>query len=71
MPIYEYICQTCGHPFEKMVSFSQVDQMPACPHCQSAETRKRISLFASRSEGSSFSGGSASSSCGGGSGRFT
>ncbi|MBI9051458.1 MAG: zinc ribbon domain-containing protein [Anaerolineaceae bacterium] len=71
MPIYEYICQTCGHPFEKMVGFSQADQLPECPHCKSPQTSKRISLFASRSDGPSLGGSSYASSCGTGSGGFT
>jgi putative FmdB family regulatory protein len=71
MPIYEYICQRCGNPFEKKVSFAEADQVPECPRCKSTDTSKRISLFASRSDGPSIGGGGNSSSCGGGSGRFT
>ena len=34
MPIYEYECNQCGEAFEKMMRFSEADQIPACPHCQ-------------------------------------
>ena len=72
MPIYEYICEQCGHPFEKMVGFSQADQLPECPNCSSLDTRKRLSLFASRGDSSSGAGiFTSSSSCGTGSGGFT
>ena len=37
MPIYEYTCTKCGKDFEELV-FG--DDLPACPHCGAAETRK-------------------------------
>jgi putative FmdB family regulatory protein len=43
MPIYEYECNQCGEPFEKMVRFSDADQIPACPKCESKDTYKKIS----------------------------
>ncbi|MDX9866220.1 MAG: zinc ribbon domain-containing protein [Anaerolineaceae bacterium] len=49
MPIYEYRCEQCSTTFEKLVSFSQVDQPQDCPHCHSQETRKQITAAASRS----------------------
>ena len=72
MPLYEYICQECGQEFEKMVRFSEANNMPACPVCQSPDTNKRISIFASRSfSAAGVSSSSSSSSCGSSSGRFT
>jgi putative FmdB family regulatory protein len=64
MPIYEYQCSECGDEFEKMVRFSEADRNPACPACQSENTKKKISTFASL--GSSFNGTnvSANSNCG-------
>jgi putative FmdB family regulatory protein len=47
MPLYEYQCHDCGKEFEKMVRFSEADQNPACPDCQSQDTKKKISSFAS------------------------
>ncbi len=34
MPIYEFSCDSCGHEFEKIVSFSATDT-PDCPACES------------------------------------
>ncbi len=64
MPLYEYRCNDCGEAFEKMVPFSEASKAPPCPVCQSQDTKKLISSFASK--GASLSGGSisTSSSCG-------
>lgn len=70
MPVYEYICQTCAGEFERRVSFSETDQVQECPSCGSKNSRKKLSLFASKGTGGDSSPGSASSSCGS-SGRFT
>lgn len=43
MPIYEYACQDCGHPFEMLV---RSDTVPACPKCQSTQLEKQLSVFA-------------------------
>ena len=41
MPIYEYICQECGHPFEALV---RGGQKPACERCQSTRLEKQWSV---------------------------
>lgn len=43
MPIFEYTCQSCQHPFEAIVSRSE---QPACPKCESDAVEKRLSVFA-------------------------
>ncbi|MFN2114286.1 MAG: FmdB family zinc ribbon protein [Anaerolineae bacterium] len=53
MPIYEYKCPKCGHPFEKLVSFSAADEPQACPSCGFERSTKKISMFASHGGGSS------------------
>ena len=64
MPLYEYRCRQCGQEFEKMLRFDQSEELPLCPICQSADTQKRISMFASKSSGGAFSvSTSDSSSC--------
>ncbi len=68
MPLYEYHCEECQKDFEKLVSFSEANQSPICPACQSKQTHKRISKVASFSQPNA--GGSASSSSCGSSGRF-
>lgn len=79
MPLYEYRCNTCGQVFEKMLRWSEADRSPACPHCESQDTSKKISTFASigaaslgaASVGASTSGGASYTSSGcGSSGRF-
>ncbi len=72
MPLYEYQCDDCGEPFEKMVRISEAANGQACPQCGSQQTHKQISTFASatKSSGASFTGAS-SSSCATGGSRFS
>jgi putative FmdB family regulatory protein len=67
MPLYEFRCKECGTEFEKQLRFSEADQIPTCPNCNSTQTRKKISSvvsFVANSSGSSTS--STSCSTGGG-----
>lgn len=48
MPIYEYACSDCGHPFEALV---RADTVPACPSCQSTALDKQLSVFATPTTG--------------------
>jgi putative FmdB family regulatory protein len=64
MPIYEYECNHCGEPFEKMVRFSEADQVPACPKCESKDTHKKISAVFSFGASVSAAISSSGSSCG-------
>jgi putative FmdB family regulatory protein len=41
MPIYEYKCNSCGHRFERLQSFSE-EPVKACPRC-GGDVRKFIS----------------------------
>jgi putative FmdB family regulatory protein len=68
MPLYEYYCKDCRDTFEKMVRFSDADKPVVCPSCESTETRKIISLFASSGFITGTSGLSGGSSCGSSSG---
>ena len=63
MPLYEYRCNVCGEPFEKMLSFSEANQLPVCPKCASPNTQKKLSKVVSFGASSSGSTSSASSSC--------
>ncbi len=68
MPLYEYHCNECGEEFEKMVRFSEANQSPVCPVCQSEDTRKKISAIAARGNplgGVSLSSGGSCGSRGG------
>jgi putative FmdB family regulatory protein len=64
MPIYEYECNQCGESFEKMVRFSEADQIPACPKCESKHTHKKISTVVSFGASGLGSISSSGSSCG-------
>jgi putative FmdB family regulatory protein len=46
MPIYEYVCEDCGKPFEIRASISDYSKGldTPCPHCGS---RKAIRVFSS------------------------
>ena len=58
MPIFEYVCMTCGHHFEKLQKADAADQT-LCPACGFAEVEKELSTFSSAgtSSDSCYSGG--------------
>ncbi|HHY46344.1 MAG TPA: zinc ribbon domain-containing protein, partial [Firmicutes bacterium] len=60
MPIYEFMCESCGHKFEELVLGGSSDAMK-CPKCGATRTKKLISAF-----GYSGSSGFRSSSSGSG-----
>jgi putative FmdB family regulatory protein len=64
MPIYEYKCIDCGDSFEKMVRFTESDQDQACPSCNSLNTKKKISAFASLGNPGNENGGTTGNNCG-------
>lgn len=41
MPIYEFVCEKCGHEFEELVSGK--DTGCICPKCGTSKTRKLMS----------------------------
>lgn len=61
MPIFEFVCQDCGHPFEELVRNAASTDIVTCPECGSAQVKKQISRFASKIAGG-FSARSLSSS---------
>lgn len=70
MPLFEFVCNNCERPFEELVRSTGAIAEVTCPNCGSPQVKKKLSTFASRASGSSFSFGSASSSaasCGSGS----
>ena len=38
MPLYQYVCQACGHEFEVMTSVDRRDEI-VCPKCGGAVKR--------------------------------
>lgn len=46
MPLYEYVCQTCGERFEKLIRSDASAQSIVCPSCASAAIERALSTFA-------------------------
>ncbi len=43
MPIYDYICLDCQKRFDVFMTYSEYGARPvACPHCTSANVRRRV-----------------------------
>jgi putative FmdB family regulatory protein len=43
MPTYDFICNDCKQRFEIFLTYSEYGKKPAaCPHCGSANTRRRM-----------------------------
>ncbi len=42
MPIFEYICKECNHPFEALILGSRQAE---CPHCHSRNLAQQFSVF--------------------------
>lgn len=51
MPIYEFICQSCGNEFEQIRAFSD-STMPACAKCGSDQVVRRMGRPAIHFKGS-------------------
>jgi len=51
MPIYEYICQVCGHALEAIQKFSD-PALRECPACRKPELKKQISAGGFQLKGS-------------------
>jgi putative FmdB family regulatory protein len=56
MPIYEYVCQKCGHAFELFV---RGNEAPRCPACESEKLERKFSVFGVGGGGPSSSPGPA------------
>ena len=48
MPIYEYLCSSCGRIFEKLVL--EPDASIECPSCPGASVEKQFSAFSFKGE---------------------
>lgn len=51
MPIYEYVCNDCGHELEALQGMSD-PELTDCPECETPGLRRRISATAFRLKGS-------------------
>lgn len=48
MPIYEYLCESCGDKFEKLVRRSEEALEAGCPSCGRKQLKQEYSTFAAR-----------------------
>ncbi len=48
MPLYDFRCKQCGHPFTVRASFQQKDAglRPECPVCHATETQQLLTAVA-------------------------
>jgi putative FmdB family regulatory protein len=61
MPLYEYVCGTCGKRFERYVK--GWSEAVSCPGCASADVEKQLSTFAFAMAGAA-PGASSGGGCG-------
>ena len=50
MPIYEYVCDDCGHELEALQGIND-EVLTECPECSQATLRRKISAAAFRLKG--------------------
>ncbi len=67
MPLFEYVCQACGKPFEALLK-SSASRPAGCPACGSKKIARQLSTFAAVASSSSApacaSGACPSGACG-------
>ncbi len=51
MPLYEYRCQDCKHPFEVLQALDADGCGLTCPSCHGPTVTKQLSTFAAASGG--------------------
>jgi len=71
MPIYEYRCRKCEKVFEVIQKMDEGGEALKCPSCGQKRPEKVMSCCFSSSKGSESASPVPSSSCGGGSSRFS
>jgi putative FmdB family regulatory protein len=48
MPIYEYLCESCGDKFEKLVRRTEEVLESGCPSCGQKHLKQEFSTFSAR-----------------------
>jgi len=61
MPIFEYVCTECNHPFEALV---YGDQKAECPKCRSKKLAPQLSVFAVAAKSGSSAAAPSMGACG-------
>lgn len=63
MPLYEYICRSCGHAFEVLQRMGDGGEGLRCPACREVGADRQLSTFAGRAK-ASVAGAAAAPACG-------
>ena len=66
MPIYEYLCESCGSKFEKLVRRSEDAMQAGCPSCSGQNLKQEYSTFAAHAGSGGSSAPQQNVGCGGG-----
>lgn len=63
MPVYEYVCRKCSHPFEELVFGAE---QPPCPACSATDVERVLSVVSiGRAEGGAEASAPVAGPCGG------
>jgi putative FmdB family regulatory protein len=62
MPIFEYVCKDCSRSFERILP--RYDSPTDCPHCNSEDVEKQLSVFAVAGPSEGMSDGAGCGRCG-------
>lgn len=57
MPLYEFVCQSCGHQFDVLTGWSRKSEV-RCPKCEAADLKEKMGACAAPATGGKSSGGS-------------
>ncbi len=63
MPVYEYVCKSCGHEFEEFTRSMTDSDVVTCPACGKRTAERKLSVFAARQGASKPVGVSAGGPC--------
>lgn len=66
MPIYEYRCTDCNHPFQKLQAMGSGSEGVRCPKCDGTRVERQLSTFASTPASSGSVGATGCAPSGGG-----
>ncbi len=55
MPIYEYICKSCGEKFSLLQRVTATEKDTCCPKCASPDVKKVMSAFCCSNSDAGFS----------------
>ena len=54
MPLYEYVCPSCGKTFEELKSFEEAEDKAKCPNCGAMASREVADIGAVIYKGSGY-----------------